>query len=458
LQRNISSLNVLNFTDIDNVQFNKSNKINDDNIFIYHDTSMSNKKQKLNNNDSNNNNDDNNNNNMIKNVLEDIILFNSLNEKNINNDSNNSNFKNDIIVNIKEIDNQYEELILSCKVHHTQIIKYKATGSSKFKVIITNIISIIDEISKIENLTKKLHAIYTLGLWQSEEEILLNIAEYYQNNEHIVTTAISIFIAILLVKARTLKAPATRTFLRIIELTIKCKDDLTISGLLSRIIQVPNHVNSFSNTCPISLINRVINESINDKRLNTIPGNFQFELFQRSARQLLSKQQKDILLFNTFNNSNANKTDFELIKLIDGVISPLALLIDNENLNIHNIFDEWKKLIELNQIILSNLPSSNNSIIWDNDNLKVLNSVLTGCSDLSITTIRCMLMNLDDISIGGVILCSSINLAALMHTITTRYISIIKSHDDLSRLVKGILMRLSNIMAKNALTAFEKYV
>lgn len=449
LQPKLSTLNILNINDSNSIQINKIDKINNDNIFIYHDTNIINKKQKLNNNDNDINN-------TIKNALEDIVLFNSLNDDDKNNvsDSNVIKEMNNILIQATEspINNQCNELISSCKVYHTQMIKYKSTGSGKLKTMITNIVSIIDEICKIENTIKKLEALYELGLWQSEEEILLNVAEYYQNNEHIATTAISVFIAMLLVKSRTLKAPATRTFLRTIELTIKRKPELTISGLISRTIQVPNHTNSFSNICPISIMNRVIGI---DKRLNTNPGNFQFELFQRSARQLLSKQQKDILLYHTFSNSNSS-TDFELIKLIDGIISPLALLITNESLNIAAIFDEWKKIVALNQIIMSNNP--NNPIMWDNDNLKVLNTVLTGCADLSIGTIRCMLTNLDDISVGNVVLCSSTNLAAVTHTITTRYISIIKSHDDLNKLVKGLLMRLSNIMANSALSALEKYV
>jgi len=394
-------------------------------------------------------------NSLIKKVLEDIMMFNSVkstDETNITNNIDHSSSHKNEVANDLITDNNYEELLLSCRTCHTQILKYKLSGSgagSKLKSMVTSIAQIIDEICHTDSNFKKLEALYTLGLWQADDEILVQIAEYYQNNDHIRTIVFVVFVGMLLLKARSIRVPATRSFLRSIELIVKCRTEIAITGLLSRVIRVPN-LKSTSD-CPVAIMKRLIDRGSD---INTIPGNFQFEFFQRSARQILSKQQKDTLLIHTF-NSNDTLLEIEFLKLLDGVLSPLAILkAKNSNTNIDAIFEEWKRLIGISS--LTNLSIPVNPILWDNENLKILNSVLTGCPEISVVAVRLILINLDDMTVGNISICSSINLAAVLHTIATKCITIITNNDDLTKLAKGLLSRCSNPIATNALSVLEK--
>lgn len=216
---------------------------------------------------------------MIKKVLEDIIMFNSLKSANDTSTThsidpslhdNSSQANNDVTANSK-----YEELILSCRTCHLQISKFKLSGSSasgKLKSMVTTIANVIDEVCHIDSNSKKLEALYILGLWQADDDILVQIADYYQNNDHVRTIVFVVFVGTLLLKARSIRVPATRTFLRAIELIVKCRTEIAIAGLLSRIIRVPN-LNS-TNDCPVAIMRRLIGSDS-----NTIPGSFQFEFF-----------------------------------------------------------------------------------------------------------------------------------------------------------------------------------
>lgn len=399
---------------------------------------------------------DDNEDNMIKKVLEGISDFNSI-ESNIDtkssNISTNSNHDSDglNVIDKESVNNSnYEELLLSCKACHILIIKYKATSATnKLKSIVTTIATIIDDICNTESNSKKLQALSVLGIWLADDEILVQIAEHYHKHDHIRTIVLVVFVAMLLLKARSIRAPATRTFMRAIELMVKYKTEVAIAGLLSRIIRFPNHINSNDSNCPVAIMTKLIGID----RVNTIPGNFQFELFQRSARQLLSKQQKDSLLNYTF-NVECIFVEMEFLKLLDGVLSPLAIMKSNDiNFNIDTIFDEWKRLIGGSTLSLA-IPNS--PVLWDNENLKILNSVLTGCPEMSIATVKLILLNLDDMAVGNISICSSINLAAALHTITTKCITIITNNDDILKLARALLLRCSNPMAKNALTAIDK--
>ena len=423
------------------------NSINDI-MYIYDDYSDDNSRKRkfLGNNDDS----------MIKKALEQIMIFNSIESNNkIVQDDQNTISDSIVIANDSAANNNYEELLVTCKACHVQINKYKVTSigaSSKLKAIVTSVITIIDNICNIESNRKKLEALNVLGLWLADDEILVQISEHYHKNDHIRTIVLVVFVGMLLLKARCICAPAARTFLKAIELMIKCRADIAIAGLLSRVIRFPNNTNKSNNDdCPIKIMTTLIGNGV-----NTIPGNFQFELFQRSARQLLSKQQKDILLNNTFSNVDCNIVEVEFLKVLDGVLSPLAIMKSNDyNINIDTIFDEWKRLIGISTLTST---VSNSPILWDNENLKILNSVLTGCSEISVLTVRFILINLDDVAVGNINICSSINLAAVLHTITTKCITVITNNEDLMKLARGLLLRCSNPMAKNALAVLNNTV
>jgi len=446
----MSSSSLLKGIDINNNSNTNTKVLNtiNDVMYIYDDLSEDNNSRKrkfLGNNDDS----------MIKKALEQITIFNSIESNNQIVQVDHNTISNSIVVaNDSAANNNYEELLITCKACHVQINKYKVTSigaSSKLKAIVTSVISIIDDICNIESNCKKLEALNVLGLWLADDEILVQISEHYHKNDHIRTIVLVVFVGMLLLKARCIRAPAARGFLKAIELMIKCRADIAIAGLLSRVIRFPNHTNKSNNDCPIKIMTALIGNSV-----NTIPSNFQFELFQRSARQLLSKQQKDILLNNTFSNIDCNIVEVEFLKLLDGVLSPLAIMKSNDNkINIDTIFDEWKKLIGF-----STLTSTicNSPILWDNENLKILNSVLTGCPEISVLTVRFILINLDDVAVGNVNICSSINLAAVLHTITTKCITVITNNEDLMKLARELLLRCSNPMAKNALAVLNNTV
>lgn len=159
------------------------------------------------------------------------------------------------------------------------------------------------------------------------------------------------------------------------------------------------------------------------------------------------------MLFHSF-NANDTLVDIDFLKLLDGVLSPLAILkAKDPNVNTDTIFEEWKKVDKNSSLTSIALPIS--PILWDNDNLKILNSVLTGCPEISVIAVRLILINLDDIAVGNVSICSSINLAAVLHTIVTKCITII-TNNDLSNLARGLLTRCSNPMAKNAISILNK--
>lgn len=230
------------------------------------------------------------------------ILFNEVNIDTLLNQStvgNKSQFKEDSILSLDEsIPNRgsfiskdeigsnkkdLELLLNDCRLNGLQIIKLSTIKSSSVqnKQIIQLAITVSTLIEKIGDiasicLDKAIYALFLLSIWKSSDELMLSITEYFLNKDEIRSDAIMCFIGgALLVKTRSLTSTATRTFLRVIEIAVKKRPDIVISGLLARIVQ----------PCPS-------NSNINDlyyaynSNVSTSPGVPQFELLQRSSRQV----------------------------------------------------------------------------------------------------------------------------------------------------------------------------
>jgi hypothetical protein len=187
--------------------------------------------------------------------------------------------KDERVTNKKDL----ELLLNNCRINGLQIIKLSSMKSSSVQHkqiahLVKTVAALLEKIGDIASicLDKAIYALFLLSIWKSSDSLMLLITESFLNKDEIRSDAIMCFVGgALLVKTRSLTSTATRTFLRVIEIAVKKRPDIVISGLLARIVQ----------PCPS-------NSNINDLYYSSnsitsiLPGVPQFELLQRSSRQV----------------------------------------------------------------------------------------------------------------------------------------------------------------------------
>jgi hypothetical protein len=375
----------------------------------------------------------------------------------------------------------------------------------------------------LEAILLQSHTLLALSLSQAPDELLSAVSDSLltqidnqnrktqrQGGQIQPVTAVIFLSGVLLVRVRTLNAPASRLLLRAVETAVKKMPALTISCLMSRITQ----------HCSSTL---AISEVYQGKR-ELLPGHPQFELLQRVARQALSKDQCEDIVFNMCSKflhrrKDSNSTHFYAAACVfDALLSPLiagafpssnisgnkrghtgnnkqgGVRKSNETKTVELSVGEqdlwasrWNDFIAASCNLFSSRgdygPGNTQSDIidrrgqllqgtphWDAELLKILNTIFTSISQLSHQTMASLLEQLDLLSVSisaapvGNHSSSSATskatistaLISLMHTVSTRFSKTI-AEAGMKKDAVAILIRFtSSVVAKTALAALQK--